>query len=167
MPDVTVSYGTPFNFIAFFWYFHTLLLIIHVYIAVFPPNFHLLYIQSILICQNARFDCKLWNALWFYYDFLVNFVNFAQNWQIFMSEVLYFHQTFTNRCIWCEYEPFAIIKCQMWLPVTERSLILWRFLGIFMHNWRSFMSEVLYLRQTFTDYVSNQYPHFDMLTCQI
>ena len=29
------------------------------------------------------------------------------------------------------------------------------------------MSEVLYLRQTFTDCVSNQNTHFDMLTCQM
>ena len=30
------------------------------------------------------------------------------------------------------------------------------FLGIFIHNWQPFMSEVLYLHQTFTDCVFNQ-----------
>ena len=31
------------------------------------------------------------------------------------------------------------------------------FLGIFVHKWRAFMFEVLYLHQTFTDYRSDQY----------
>ena len=38
------------------------------------------------------------------------------------------------------------------------------FLGIFIHYQRPFMSEVSYLYQIFTDYVSNQYTYFDMLT---
>ena len=45
---------------------------------------------------------------------------------------------------------------------TKRSLILLHFLGISIHYWRPFMSEVLYLHQTFTDYVSNQYTHYNM-----
>ena len=36
------------------------------------------------------------------------------------------------------------------------------FLGIFVNYYSLFMPEVLYLRQTFTDYVSNQ--HFNKLT---
>ena len=41
------------------------------------------------------------------------------------------------------------------------------FLGIFIHYWRPLMSEVLYLYQIFTDCMSYQYLHFDMLICQI
>ena len=38
------------------------------------------------------------------------------------------------------------------------------FLGIFIHYyWQLFMSEVLYFHQIFTDCVSNQYTHFNML----
>ena len=44
MPDVTASYGIPFDFIAFFGHFYALLLAIHVWIDVFPPNFHRLCI---------------------------------------------------------------------------------------------------------------------------
>ena len=42
--------------------------------------------------------------------------------------------------------------------VTARNgnpLILFRFLGIFMHNQQTFMSEVLYLNQTCPDCVFN------------
>ena len=44
---------------------------------------------------------------------------------------------------------------------------LLRVLGIFIHYLRQFMSAVLYHHQTFTDCVSNQYSHFDMLTYQM
>ena len=37
----------------------------------------------------------------------------------------------------------------------------------FAHNWRIFMSQVLYIHQTFTDFLSNQYIYFDMLICQM
>ena len=40
MPNVTASYGTPLDFIAFFGIFYTLLTTIHVWITVSPPNFH-------------------------------------------------------------------------------------------------------------------------------
>ena len=52
----------------------------------------------------------------------------------------------------------------MWLQVMERPLI---FLHFFIHYWRLFLSELFYLRQTFTDYMSNQYTHFDKSTCQM
>ena len=35
-------------------------------------------------------------------------------------------------------------------------------LGIFIHNWRAFMSEVFYLQQTFTDCMSNYCTYFGM-----
>ena len=44
MPDVTASYGRPFDFITLFGHFHTLLLTIHDWIVVSPPNFHWLYV---------------------------------------------------------------------------------------------------------------------------
>ena len=40
MPYVTASYGTPFDFIVFFRYFHIFLTIIHVWSIVSSPNFH-------------------------------------------------------------------------------------------------------------------------------
>ena len=50
----------------------------------------------ILVYWHARFDCKLWNVLWFYCIFGY-FIHF---WRPFMSEVwLYFHQTFTGMCL--------------------------------------------------------------------
>ena len=45
----------------------------------------------------------------------------------------------------------------------ELSLIMLCFLRIFVHNWRPFMSEVLYLHQTFSNYVSDWYLQFNML----
>ena len=36
-------------------------------------------------------------------------------------------------------------------------------LGIFIHNCNLFMSEILYLHQTFTDYVFDKYTHLDMM----
>ena len=45
----------------------------------------------ILIYWHARYPNKLWNAYWFYSIL----ANFAHIWRIFMSEVLYIHQTFT------------------------------------------------------------------------
>ena len=50
----------------------------------------------------------------------------------------------------------------MLLQVMERLLILLRVLSIFIHFWRTFMSELLYLHQTFTDCVSNQYWYVKM-----
>ena len=42
------------------------------------------------------------------------------------------------------------------------------FLGISIHYRRSLMYEIVfYLHQIFTDCMSNQYTHFDMLACQI
>ena len=82
-----------------FWYFHTFLLTIHVWIVVSPQK---------------------------------------------LSLIIYLINT-------------DMSKCQMWLQVMERPLILLRFLVIFIHYyWRVFMTKVLYLYQTFTDCVSNQ-----------
>ena len=41
------------------------------------------------------------------------------------------------------------------------------FLGIFVCYRRPFMSELSYFHQISTDCVSNQYTHFDLLTCQM
>ena len=50
----------------------------------------------------------------------------------------------------------------------NRSLILLRFfLRIFMHNYKAFMSGVIYLHLTFTDCMSNQYKRFEMSTFQM
>ena len=45
--------------------------------------------------------------------------------------------------------------CRLWKVL----LFNWVFLGIFIHYWRPFMPEFLYLHQNFTDSVVNQYTH--------
>ena len=55
----------------------------------------------------------------------------------------------------------------MLLHVMVHPLILLHFLAIFIHFYLPFMPDLLYLRQTFTDCVSNQNTHFDMLKCQM
>ena len=82
----------------------------------------------ILIYWHARCQCKLWNPLWFYYIFLSIFIHYY--WPL--SEFLYVHQTFLHT---------NISTCQMSQQVIE-----W-FYSVFAnlaHNWRIFMSEVLY-----------------------
>ena len=60
------------------------------------------------------------------------------------------------------YTHSAILKCQMWLQVMERPLILLHFSSIFIHFWQPFISELLYIHQTFTDCISNQYWYVKM-----
>ena len=43
-----------------------------------------------------------------------------------------------------QYTHFDILTCQMWLHVLDCLLILLRFLGFFIHNWRAFMSEIFH-----------------------
>ena len=45
--------------------------------------------------------------------------------------------------------------------------ILLLFLGIFIHEWQAFVSELLYLHKTFTSCMSYQYAHFGLSTCQM
>ena len=66
----------------------------------------------------------------------------------------YLHQTFTE-CVSNQCTHFDVSICQMWLQVMQRLLILFRFLGIFIHYRQICMPEVLYLHQTFTDCVSH------------
>ena len=46
-----------------------------------------------LIYRCARCDNKLWNVIWFYCVLLGIFIH---NWRVFMSEVSYLHQNFTD-----------------------------------------------------------------------
>ena len=126
VPDVTASYGMPFE------YFHTLLMTIHVWIALSPPNFHWLCIYSILIWQNARCDSKLWYASNFFH-FLTKWTN-IHVWSVLTSPNIH------KLCIWCEYKYFVIAKCQVWLQVMATSLILLRFLGIYIIEDHSFLN---------------------------
>ena len=98
MPDVRASYGIPFDFIKFFGHFHTLLLTIHVWIVVSPPNFHWLYILSILIYDMPDVTASYGMP----FKFITFFENLAQNWGIFMSELLYLHQSFID-CVSNQY----------------------------------------------------------------
>ena len=160
---MTASYGTPYDFIAF------LAIFIHYYLT---------FISELLYLFQTFTDC-IFNQYWYVkipdetasygmpLNFMTFFVNFAQNCWIFMSKLLYLHQTFMNYVFDVNMKKKITIKCQMWLQVIERSLILLRSLDIFIHYWRPFISEVLYLHQTFTDCMSIQYKYSDMLTCQM
>ena len=83
-----------------------------------------------------------------------------------MSESLYLHQSFT-KWVSNQYTYTDILTCQMSQQVMECILILFRSLRILHTIDEHFMSEVLYIDQTFTDLISNQYARFDMLTCQM
>ena len=108
MPDATASYGTPFDCIAFFGYFHT------------------------LFCLNCCISTNL------------------HVWSAISSRNIY------KLCIWYEWKKWikkiVIIKCQMWVHVMERSLILLCFFGIFIHYWRPSIkhSQIVYLINTHT-----------------
>ena len=78
----------------------------------------------------------------------------TQKWTVFVFGNTYLHQTCTE-CVSDQHAHFDVLICQIWLQVMERHLILLYFLAIFIHNWRAFMSEVLYLHQSFTDCVSD------------
>ena len=67
-------------------------------------------------------------------------------------------QIFTE-CVSNQYTHFDISKYQMRQQVMVSTLILLRFLCYYIHYWWPFMSELLYLQQTFTDCVSNEYTH--------
>ena len=55
---------------------------------------------------------------------------------------------------------YARCNCKLWK-------VPWFYCIFFMHYWRQFMSELLYLHQTFTDCLSNQYTNFNILTWQM
>ena len=110
----------------------------------------------------ARCKCILWSAHLFYWIFVRIFIH---NWQSFMSEVLYLYQTFISYV----YNPIInvnviILICQH----TRCDSMLWRLIilrcyWIFYHNWWPFISNVLYLHQTFKGYVSNWYVYSGLL----
>ena len=80
----------------------------------------------ILIYWHARCHSKLWNTSWFHSVF---FVNFSHNWWIFMSEVLYIYQSFTDclsiHLLWYVDIPDVNISYGRF-PVTC-NLFLWKF----------------------------------------
>ena len=90
----------------------------------------------------------------------------SQKWAAFVFGSSYCYQTFTE-CVSSQCTHFYKFTYQMWQEVMERPLIWLRFLGILIRFWQPFMSQVLYLHQTFTDCVSNQYINFDLSTCQM
>ena len=154
MPDVTAIYGTPYDFMAFFWLFSYIIIdhsclncciFIKLSLIVYLVNTDMskfqMWLQVVCLPILLCFFCELCTKL-----------TNIHAWSVLSSP---------NIHILC------IIKCQVWLQVMERFLILLCFLDIFIHYWRPFMSEVLYLRQTFTDYVPKQYIHSDMLTFQM
>ena len=78
----------------------------------------------------------------------------SQKWAGFVFGRTHFHQTFT-KCVSNQYTQFDVSTCQMELKVMESPLNLSRYLGIFIHFWRVFMSKVLYLHQTLTHWMSD------------
>ena len=76
----------------------------------------------------------------------------SQKWTAFVYVNL--HQTFIE-CLSNQYTHFGTSTWWMLLQVMVRPLILLRFLGIFIHFWQPFRSELLYFHHTFTDCLSN------------
>ena len=66
--DVTASYGTPFNFIAFFGYFHTSFSRIHVSVNLCN---HLCYGYGSLSLFKCKIPTKLFAHMFFYHMFII------------------------------------------------------------------------------------------------
>ena len=129
--DVTVNYGTLLDFYCIFWEFSYLIddhSCLNCCISTKLSHNVCLINLHIVVYHYAKCDRKLWNALRFYCVFWV-----------------FSYKVDERSC--------SISLCQMLLKAMERSSILLCFLGIFIQSWRAFMSEVLYLHQTFTDIV--------------
>ena len=100
----------------------------------------------ILVYQHARYDCKLWSAFKFYcvfWLFLYNIIDYSclKNFiSIKLSQIV---------CL----ISIDMLKCQTWLQVMKSLLILLRFAEFCTKLTRIFMSEVLYLHQTFINSV--------------
>ena len=75
----------------------------------------------------------------------------SQKWTTFVFGNTYLHQTLTE----------CVLK-KLWKALWLYCV----FLGIFMHYYWPYMLELLCLYQTFTDYMSNQYPHTDIFIYQ-
>ena len=90
----------------------------------------------------------MWQDFWFSRLFVWAGRKNNPKWTTFVICNTYLHQTFTE-CGSNQYTYFHVSICQMWLQVTERLLVLLHFLGTFKNYLRPFVSEVLYLHQTF------------------
>ena len=134
VPDVATFYGMPFDFITFFGHFHTLLL-----------NTKLLQI----VCLMYTFwHVNMPNVIASYERFCDSIaLNFAHNWWILISKVLYLHYI---NWVLDEYKHLNIIK-------IRRDCKLWNaswFYCVHYRDRRSLMYNVLYLHQNFTDCVN-------------
>ena len=148
---MTARYGTPFDFFSVFF----LGIFIHFCQNICISTKFLLIVY--LINSNVS-KCQKWLQvmecllilLHFFCDFCTKLTK-IHVWCTLSSPKIH------KLCIWIwnEYKHLIIIKCQMWLNVMGRSLNSLSFLGIVIHYWRPFMSELLYLNQTFTDFMSN------------
>ena len=88
----------------------------------------------------------------------------SQKWKALAFGSSYFHQTFIE-CVPNQYTHFNVSTYQMWLQIVERLLIQYAIkilgtLGIFIYYYWPFMFELLYLHQTCTNCVSNQYTYW-------
>ena len=118
----------------------------------------------ILMCQHTRNDTASYGMP---LDYITFFANYAQNRRIFMFEV-YWKFTINTSCIW------FLININIWIYWHARcDCKLWNapwfycVFWVFSNFHTSLLSEVLYFHHIFTDCVSNQNTHFDMLTCQM
>ena len=73
MPDVPINYGTPFHFIVYFGYFHTLLLTIILCLecCIFAKISQIVCLVNvhILIFQIVKCVCRLWKDFTYYHMF--------------------------------------------------------------------------------------------------
>ena len=76
MPDLTASYGTPLILLRLFGYFHDDHSCLNYYIFIKLLQIICLINLHILVCQNAKCDCKLWKILWFNCVFLRVFIHY-------------------------------------------------------------------------------------------
>ena len=116
------------------------------------PSPHKLYIWWIKIFYTDNDKSDVIESYGTFFDFI----------EFFMSELLYLHQTFTDY----ESNQYWYVKIPDVTASYGTFFDFIAFLGIFIHYWRSFMFEVLYLHQTITDCMFIEYTYFDMLNAR-
>ena len=96
------------------------------------------------------------------FDFITFFGHFHTFYYWTFMFVLLYHHYMSN-----QYTKTDISSFQMSQQVRECILISFCFFANFAQNWRILMSKVLYIHQTITKCLSNQYIYFDLLMYQM
>ena len=100
-------------------------MVIHIFIKL--SQIMCLISIHILACQHTRCNYKLWNVSWF--CCVLNEYSYI----IFMSEMSYFHKTFTDR-MFNQYTHFDRWNCQVWLHSMEGFMIKFCFFSAFSYT---------------------------------